>query len=103
MGYTLQEEIAREYAHLLLPEKKSQTKSSWIAGFFYGYSKFFENSVIGLMLYFGTLIQNKNDGIDPEQMFIAIFAIIWGAFGAGQASSYGPDVTKGKNAANKIF
>ena len=36
-------------------------------------------------------------------MFIAIFAIIWGAFGAGQASSYGPDVEKGKTAANKIF
>jgi len=103
MGYSLQEQIASEYSQLLLPEKSATSRSAWIAGFFYGYSKFMENSIIGVMLYFGTLIQNRNESIEPETMFIAIFAIIWGAFGAGQASSYGPDVTKGKAAATKIF
>lgn len=34
---------------------------------------------------------------------VAIFAIIWGAFGAGQAAAYGPDAAKGKAAGLKIF
>ena len=36
-------------------------------------------------------------------IFIAIFAMIFGAFGAGNASAYGPDAEKGKKAAMKVF
>lgn len=102
-GYSLQNSISDQYSELLRPEFKSQSKTAFISGFFYGYSKFMENSIIGIMLYFGTLIQHRNDDLDGEKMFIAIFAIIFGAFGAGQASSYGPDVAKGKAAGTKIF
>lgn len=45
----------------------------------------------------------NDDKLDGEKVFSAIFAIIFGAFGAGQASAYGPDVAKGKAAAIKIF
>lgn len=41
--------------------------------------------------------------MDPENIFVAIFAVVFGAFGAGQAASYGPDGTKGKKAGLKIF
>jgi len=55
------------------------------------------------MVYFGTLILVNDDSVDAERMFIALFAIIWGAFGAGQAASYGPDAAKGKLAGAKVF
>jgi len=45
----------------------------------------------------------KVDGLDGEKVNIAVFAIVFGAFGAGQASAYGPDASKGKRAAIKIF
>jgi ATP-binding cassette subfamily B (MDR/TAP) protein 1 len=45
----------------------------------------------------------KVDDLDGEKVFIAVFAIVFGAFGAGQASAYGPDASKGKKAAVKIF
>lgn len=66
-----------------MPEYKGQLRSAHAAGLIYGYSKFIENACIGIILYFGTLIMLNDDNLDGEKVFIAIFAIIWGAFGAG--------------------
>lgn len=45
-----------------------------------------------------------NDGaLTGKNVFIAIFAMLFGAFGAGQANAYGPDVGKAITAAIKIF
>jgi hypothetical protein len=42
-------------------------------------------------------------GITGENVFIAIFAMFFGAFGAGQATTFGPDIGKATQAAIKIF
>jgi ATP-binding cassette subfamily B (MDR/TAP) protein 1 len=62
------------------------------------------------MFYFGGKIINdsidETTGIpseDPENVFIALFAIMFGASAAGSASSYGPEMGKAKAAAEKIF
>ena len=95
--------MLKQYGDLLQPEFKSAWKMSHVAGLVYGYSKFIENSCIGIILYFATLILVRDDSLDGEKVFIAVFAMIFGAFGAGQAASYGPDATKGNAAAVKIF
>jgi len=41
--------------------------------------------------------------LDGEGIFLAMFAIVFAAFGAGQASSYGPDAAKAVAPAMKIF
>lgn len=87
----------------MAPELKSGKGRAHCGGLVYGYSKFIENACIGIILYFGTLIQVNDPSIDGEKVMIAIFAIIWGAFGAGQAAAYGPDAAKGKAAGLKIF
>lgn len=38
-----------------------------------------------------------------EGMFIALMMIMFGAFTAGQASQFGPDISKAKEAAKRIF
>ena len=38
-----------------------------------------------------------------EEMYIALFSLMFGAFTAGQASQFGPDIAKAKLAAYKIF
>jgi ATP-binding cassette subfamily B (MDR/TAP) protein 1 len=45
-------------------------------------------------------IHNWNTG---EEVFKATFAIMFGAFAAGQANQFGPDMGKAKKAAIKIF
>lgn len=102
-GFSLQRGIVDQYCQLLLPEYNTAKRNSHIAGVVYGYSKFIENSAIAIILYFGTLIMLNDDDLDGEKVFIAIFAMIFGAFGAGNASAYGPDAEKGKKAAMKVF
>jgi ATP-binding cassette subfamily B (MDR/TAP) protein 1 len=41
--------------------------------------------------------------MEGENIFLAMFAIIFAAFGAGQASQYGPDAAKAMAPAMKIF
>jgi hypothetical protein len=38
-----------------------------------------------------------------EEVFIAIFSMMFGAMAAGQAQQFGPDLGKAKTAAAKIF
>jgi ABC-type multidrug transport system fused ATPase/permease subunit len=102
-GFSLNKGIIEQYSKLLEPELKSSQNAAHCAGVIFGYSKFIENACIGIILYFGTLIMTKVDGLDGEKVFVAVFAIVFGAFGAGQASAYGPDASKGKRAAVKIF
>jgi len=45
----------------------------------------------------------NDPNLDGEKVFCAVFAIVFAAFGAGQASAYGPDVAKAKQAGIKIF
>lgn len=40
---------------------------------------------------------------DPVDMFITIFAMMFGALESGQAQQFGPDMGKAKSAAQKIF
>lgn len=88
---------------MLQPDLNAGLRSAHCAGIIFGYSKFIENACIAIILYFGTLIMTKVDGLDGEMVFIAIFAIVFAAFGAGQASAYGPDASKAKRSAIKIF
>jgi ATP-binding cassette subfamily B (MDR/TAP) protein 1 len=62
------------------------------------------------MFFFGGLIiKNSVDEetgevkINAEDVFIALFAIFFGANAAGNASSFGPDMVKAEAAAKKIF
>jgi len=41
--------------------------------------------------------------INPEDVFCAIFAILFGASQAGMAASYGPDMGKCTAAAERVF
>merc|ERR1712127_771753 len=90
-GFSLQRGIVEHYCDLLKPEYNTAIRNSHLAGLVYGYSKFVENMSIGLILYFGTLIMKRDESLDGEKVFIAIFAMIFGAFTAGNAAAYGPD------------
>lgn len=81
------------------------------AGFAFGLSQFFQNAVFAGMFYFGGLIitnspTNPETGfpeINPEDVFISLFAIMFAASQAGTAASFGPDMGKAEAAAKKIF
>ncbi len=42
-------------------------------------------------------------GADPTFIFVAIYAMMFGAMSVGNAQSFGPDVGKANAAADKVF
>lgn len=40
---------------------------------------------------------------EVDRMFIALFCILFGAFTAGQAMQFGPDISAAKQAASRVF
>lgn len=63
------------------------------------------------MFYFGGLIISSSEidpvtklpSINPEDVFISMFAIMFAASQAGTAAGFGPDMGKAEAAAKKIF
>ena len=44
-----------------------------------------------------------NFDVNGEDIFIAIFAMVFGAYGAGQAQQFGPQIGKGIKAAHRVY
>ena len=56
-------------------------------------------------LYYATarLLYEYPTKVNPTNMWIALFAMMFGAVSAGNASAFGPDVNKAHTAGIKIF
>ena len=102
-GFGLCDLIVNEYQDLTAPTFKKGLVTGHFSGMAFGFGKFIENVIFGVLIYFGTLFMINDSSIQGEDMFVAQFAIVFGAFGAGQATSYGPDTAKAKEAAIKVL
>jgi ATP-binding cassette subfamily B (MDR/TAP) protein 1 len=77
-------------------------KSGNVAGLLFGFSQALEFLMNAALFYAGAeFVQNY--GESGEDVFISIFVIMFGSFGAGQAQAYGPQLGKAMASAVKIF
>jgi len=105
-----EEMLVKKYEELLQPIHKKAMFRSITSGAAFGFSQFSQYLVFAIMFYAGgAIIKNSIDEdngeikIEPENIFIALFAIMFGANAAGNAASFGPDMGKAEAAAQKIF
>lgn len=105
-----EEELVNLYRNLLMPVHKASMSKAIKSGAAFGCSQIAQYIVFAAMFYFGgMIIKNSVDEetgevkVNAEDVFIALFAIMFGANAAGNASSFGPDVTKAEAAAKVIF
>jgi ATP-binding cassette subfamily B (MDR/TAP) protein 1 len=68
-----------------------------------GFSQFIQNAVFALLYWAAAKFQVDQGFQDGANIIIATFAIRLGAFAAGQANQYGPDMGKAKKAGSTIF
>ena len=55
-------------------------------GFIYGFTQFSQNTIFALLYYAGAELQIVYNNINGMDLFIAIFAIFYGAAASGQAN-----------------
>ena len=73
-----------------------------LAGFVFGWSNFVQNVVMGVLFFLGA-VYIRWEGANPEDVFLAIFILIFAAWGAGQAQQFGPSQGKAYKSALRIF
>jgi len=70
--------------------------------FFFGVSQFISQGMMCLFYYVAGQFMFHLQ-LDPTDLFIAMYAMLFGAISMGNAQSFGPDVGKANAAANSIF
>ena len=106
-----EEILVQSYKALLAPTFQKSKTQNFTAAMAFGFSQFSQLGGMGLMFWLGGLILDnaKVDPItqqmtpNPQDVFIALFALMFGALHAGQAGQFGPDMTKALAAATKIY
>jgi len=86
---------------LLIPCKKGMIQSH-VSGILYGYSNFSQNALSGILFFLGAVYIRWEDA-DPEEVFLAIFVLIFASWGAGQAQQFAPSQGKAYKSALRIF
>jgi len=87
----------------MMASRVTSDKNAKCGGFLYGFSQFSMNFYFAAVFYAGSLIMKWDDTIQGQNVFLALFSIMFGAFSVGQASQFGPDVPKAKKSGAKIF
>lgn len=98
--------IIEEYQEIILQQMQGEIIGGRIFGFSWGLSQAIQNMSFGVLYYCTARLQAAwpdYEYLNGEDMYIAMFSLLFGAFTAGQASQFGPDMIKAKASAVKIF
>lgn len=96
--------IISEYDNLIAVPTKTNLKKAHCIGFWFGFSQFIQYAVFSLLYWAGAKFAMNDSSIEAgEKVFLATFSMVFGAFAAGQANQFGPDMGKAKKAGSVIF
>ncbi|CAM9485577.1 unnamed protein product [Ectocarpus sp. 12 AP-2014] len=101
-AFNLHEKVAEECKEVSESSLNARKRRGLIAGGALGYSQAILFWMFALIFYVGAIL--VDDGtLEYDAFFTAIFAVIFGAFGAGQVGSDATDASEGEQAAAKFF
>lgn len=102
--------IVNKYKEFHMPAVQAAIAKHYKAGIAFGLGQFALYVVFAACFFFGgILIEESFDEttntfeVNPENIFMTIFAILFGASQAGTAMSLGPDIGKATVAAENVF
>jgi len=95
-------QVVNRFDEYLEEPTAKANRQSQLIGFCFGFSQFVQYAVWAV-IYYAAAEFMVHYGTMGEEAFICQFAIMFGAFAAGQAQMFGPDMGKGKQAATKVF
>jgi ATP-binding cassette subfamily B (MDR/TAP) protein 1 len=94
--------ILRSYSRKLDIPLQEGIKGGRKAGFLFGFSQFAKFGTFALVFYVGAIFQ-QHIGLSFQDMFQAIFGVMFAAMGSGNATQFMPDVGGAKAAAISLF
>jgi ATP-binding cassette, subfamily B (MDR/TAP), member 1 len=101
-AYSMENKLYDIFLKNLEGPRQMIIRKSVISGLVFGVSQCMIFAIYALTFYIGLLFM-FHGYVDFKSMYIAIFGLMFAAFGSGAASQYMPDVGKAKQAAREIF
>jgi len=98
-----EEKLFEKLNEMLTRQKNEEVKKSHVIAIAVGFGVAIQNVTFGILYLVIAELHYYFPHLNYADMFLAMFAVIFGGFSAAQASSMGPDLAKGIDAAEKIF
>ena len=95
--------VAKRYEERLEKPYKLAIRKGNISGLFYGLSQIVLFVIFGLLFFLGALFVRDNESVEIDDMFTAIYAIMFAGMTAGNNSHFIPDAAACNNSAANIF
>lgn len=94
--------LIQKYKDSLAVKLHKEVRKCYISGFIFGFSQFMQFGMYTILFWSGAKFVEKYD-VNGQDLFTAIYAMMFAAVGAGQAQQFGPSAGKGVEAAAKIY
>jgi len=94
--------LIKKYQEILSIKLKKDIMKCYISGMLFGFSQFMQFGMYTVMFWSGAKFVEKYN-VNPQNLFTAIYIMMFAAIGAGQAQQHGPAAGKGIEAATKIY
>ena len=94
--------IIEKYKANLSEKVNKEIRKCHISGLLFGFSQFMQFAMYTILFWSGAKFV-ENNGVSGQDMFTAIYVMMFAAIGAGQAQQHGPSAGKGIEAAWKIY
>ena len=85
-AYNLQDEVSKKYSDACVPDVAFKKKQGLLSGLAYGFSQFSVFSTFALIFYVGIQLM-ANGLVGFVEFFVALLAVMFSAFGAGQTGA----------------
>ena len=101
-AYNLQADVSDKYSEACKPEEETKSKQGVITGLLFGFSQFATFATFAIIFYAGLQLMADRK-VEFEEFFVSLLAVMFAAFGAGQANADPSSRKKGRAAAARIF
>lgn len=78
-------------------------KKGNFSGFFFGLSQIIMYVIFGLLFWLGAIFVRDNEGVEVQDMFVAIFSILFAGMTIGNNAHFLPDTASCRIAAANLF
>lgn len=101
-AYNLQDDVSNQYSSALKPDAAYKVKQGIYSGLVFGFSQFATFSTFALLFWAGIKLM-VNGKVTFQDFFVALLAVMFAAFGVGQANADFGARRKGLVAAARMF
>ena len=95
--------VVNRYDNKMKKPYKLAVEKGLLSGFFFGLSQLIMFTIFGVLFYLGALFVRDNESVTLDDMFTAIYAVLFAGMTAGNNAHFMPDAAAAKNSAANLF